>query len=105
MKARCLANSLYNVAVVLRKAGRQGESERYFEDAIRMRGQLLGPDHPDTAQLEMELTTALAEQNKLAAAFPHCARAHAAFLRYFGGEHPLTETTGQLLEKLPAPPK
>lgn len=99
-----LANSLYNVAVVLRKAGKQAESEPYFEESIRVREKLFGADHPDTALLEMELMTALAEQNKLAAAATHCLKAHASFLRYFGGEHPLTESTGRLLERLPRPP-
>lgn len=96
-----LANSLYNVAVVLRRAGKQAESEPYFEESIRVREKLFGADHPDTALLEMELTTALAEQNKLAAAAANCRKAHASFLRYFGGEHPLTESTGKLLERLP----
>jgi hypothetical protein len=98
-----LANSLYNVAVVLRKAGKPAESEPYFEEAIRLREKLFGAEHPDTALLEMELTSTLVEQNKLAAAVPHCVKAKASFQRYFGSEHPLTETTRKLLERLPQP--
>lgn len=100
-----LGNSLYNVAVVLRKAGKAAESEKYFEEAIRIRTQLFGSDHPDTALLEMELAGTLVEQKKLAAAVPHCVLAQNSFAQYFGEAHPLTETTRKLLEHLPQPAK
>jgi tetratricopeptide (TPR) repeat protein len=98
-----LTNSLYNVAVVLREAGKLAEAVPYFNDAIKLRRKLFGEDHPDTALLEMELAGLYSQQGQLKAAFEPCLRAHFSFVKYFGSEYAATIATQSLLEKLPRP--
>lgn len=98
-----VANSLHNVATVLRDSGKTAESIPYYEEAIKVRSALFGADHPDVALLEMELTSTLVTRMELEAAFLHCLRANASFSRYYGPENRHTKVTGQMLEKLPRP--
>ena len=98
-----VANSLHNVATVLRNSGQMAEATPYYDEAIQIRGKLFGEDHPDVALLEMEFTSLLGLQQKLAEAFPHCLAAHFSFSKYYGPENKNTIATQQLLEKLPRP--
>jgi hypothetical protein len=98
-----VANSLHNVAIVLRDGGRKVEAVSFYEQAIKLRQKLFGEDHPDTGRLEMELGALLAQQGKLSEAFPHCLRAYLSFSAYHGPDHPLSVTTHKLLDKLPPP--
>lgn len=98
-----VANSLHNVASVMRNSGQAAEAIPFYEEAIQVRGKLFGQDHPDVALLEMELTSLLVGEKKLAEAFPHCLASHFSFSKYYGPENKNTIVTQQLLDKLPRP--
>jgi len=100
-----VANSLHNVATVLRNTEKPADAIPYYEEAIKIRGELFGVDHPDVALLELELTSLLVGRQKLKEAFPHCLAAHFSFAKYYGPENKNTIVTQQLLDKLPRPDK
>jgi|GEM_PF-5741042 hypothetical protein len=100
-----VANSLHNVATVLRNTEQSAEAIPFYEEAIKIRQKLFGEDHPDVALLELEFTSLLVGRKKLAEAFPHCLGAHFSFSKYYGSEDKNTIVTQQLLDKLPRPEK
>ena len=100
-----VANALFNLGIVLKHGGELPESVKAFEEALSVRQRLFGPDHPDTAQIEMELTVVLVDLKRLEAAFPHCMAAHFSFAEYYGDENRSTILSRQILDKLPRPKK
>jgi hypothetical protein len=100
-----VANALFNLGMVLKHGGEMTESAKAFEEALAVRQRLFGVDHPDTAQIEMELTVVLVDLKRLEAAFPHCMSAHFSFAEYYGDDNRSTILTRQILDKLPRPKK
>jgi tetratricopeptide (TPR) repeat protein len=98
-----VANALFNLGMVLKHGGELPESVKAFEEALAVRRRLFGVDHPDTAQVEMELTVVLVDLMRLEAAFPHCMAAHFSFAEYYGEENRSTILSRQILDKLPRP--
>ena len=100
-----VANSLYNVATVLKNMELTAEAIPFYEEAIKIRTKLFGQDHPDVALLEMELTSVLVGRQMLKEAFPHCLASHFSFSKYYGPENKNTIVNSQLLGNLPRPEK
>ena len=98
-----VASSLFNLAMVYKYDGKPGEAVKCLKEALAVRQALFGPDHPETAQVELELTVLLVDRKELAEAFPHCLSAHFSYQLYYGNEHRTTIVSRQMLEKLPRP--
>ncbi len=98
-----VANALFNLAMVHKHDGKSGEAVKFLEESLQQRQSLFGVDHPDTAQLEMELTVLLVDRKQLQEAFPHCMAAHFSYALYYGDDYRSTILTRQILDKLPRP--
>ena len=66
------------------------EAKAYFERALAIREQVLGPEHPDTARSLNNLGALLHAQGDLAGAKPYVERALAIREQVLGPEHPDT---------------
>ncbi len=98
-----VANALFNLGMVYKYAGKSGEAVKFLKEALAVRQSLFGEDHPDTAQIEMELTVLLVDRKELKEAFGHCMAAHFSYQLYYGDENRTTIVTRQMLDKLPRP--
>ena len=98
-----VANALFNLGMVYKFDGKTGEAVKFMEEALKVRQALFGEDHPDTAQIEMELTVLLVDRKELEKAFGHCMSAHFSFQIYYGDDNRSTIVTRQMLDKLPRP--
>jgi tetratricopeptide (TPR) repeat protein len=83
-----LADSLYNLAVVLRAQGKSADAETLNREALAMRRHLFPGDHPDLARSLNDLALVLKDQGKYAEAEPLFREALAMTRRLFPGDHP-----------------
>src|SRR5262249_17073705 len=82
---------------VLHHAGDLGAARPWYERALAIPEQVLGPDHPDTAAGLNDLGALLWNQGELTAARPLLERGVTTYERALGPDHPLT---AQVLEHL-----
>jgi tetratricopeptide (TPR) repeat protein len=76
--------------------GAQGDyaaARSYYEHALAIREQALGPTHPDTAQSLNNLAMLLYDQDQLDQAVPLVERAVAISMERLGASHPDTKRT------------
>jgi tetratricopeptide (TPR) repeat protein len=86
-RAARLCNALgYHLHVI----GDYARARPYYERALRIREQVLGEEHPDTAQSLNNLGGLLQALGDLAGACPYCERALRIREKVLGGEHPDT---------------
>jgi tetratricopeptide (TPR) repeat protein len=84
------AVSLNNLATLLQAQGDYNAARPYFERALQIREQALGPEHPDTAHSLNSLAGLLYAQADYNAARPYLERALQINENVFGPEHPDT---------------
>ena len=84
------ANSLNNLAVLLKDQGDFAGARPLFERALAIKEKALGPEHPDTATTLDNLAYLLRDQGDLAGARPLFERALAIREKALGPEHPHT---------------
>jgi tetratricopeptide (TPR) repeat protein len=94
------AESLNNLAVLLRAQGDLAAARPLSERALAIREKVLGPEHPDTATSLNNLAALLQAQGDLAAARPLSERALAIREKVLGAEHPNTATSLNNLARL-----
>jgi tetratricopeptide (TPR) repeat protein len=84
----------------LRTIGQYAEARRYYERALTIHEQGLGPEHPNTATSLNNLGALLQAQGDLAGARPYYERALHIFLARLGPNHALTQTVQDNLADL-----
>jgi tetratricopeptide (TPR) repeat protein len=84
------AQSLNNLAVLLRAQGELSGARPLYERALAIREKQLGPEHPDTATSLNNLAALLYVQGELSEARPLYERALAIWEKQLGPEHPHT---------------
>src|SRR5205823_2005317 len=67
--------STINRAVALHEQGKYAEAAPLYERALRIRENVLGPDHPDVADTLYNLAALYRTQRQVAKALPLCERA------------------------------
>ena len=82
--------------------GQYAEARPYFERALAIREQVLGPEHPDTATSLNNLGGLLQVQGDLAGARPYYERALHIFIALLGPNHTFTQTVQRNLAALDA---
>jgi tetratricopeptide (TPR) repeat protein len=75
------AQTLSNVATLLRRLGRHAEAERILRDRLAARKKRLGADHPDAMDAMGQLGVALLHLGRLREAEAMIEKAHAARTR------------------------
>jgi tetratricopeptide (TPR) repeat protein len=86
----------------LRSVGQYAEARPYYERALAIREQVLGPEHPNTATSLNNLGALLQEQGDLAGAHPYFERALHIFIARLGPDHASTQTVQRNLAALEA---
>jgi len=79
---------LHETAFYLRDRGRYTEAEPLYQRAIRIREQLLGPEHPDVATSLYGLANLYLDQGRYAEAEPLYQRAIRIREQFLGPQHP-----------------
>lgn len=82
-----LASLAYKVALYLRERGQYKQPESFFQRAVHIRQQILGPDHPEVASPLNFLGALYWEQGKYAQAEPLYQRALSIFEQALGPDH------------------
>ncbi len=85
-----LANTLYDLAILRRQQGDEGEAERLYRRALDIRERELGLNHPDVATVLNNLAALEAAQGNYDAAQPLLKRALSIRQTALGREHVLT---------------
>ncbi|MBL8946495.1 MAG: tetratricopeptide repeat protein, partial [Myxococcales bacterium] len=78
----------FNVSVVLQEQGRLPEARARLEQALEIREQILGPEHPTTMNARVELANIRVLEGDVAGGRADLERALAAYERAFGPDHP-----------------
>jgi tetratricopeptide (TPR) repeat protein len=94
------AESLNNLALLLKHQGNLAEARSLFERALAIWEKVLGPDHPNTAASLNNLAGMLEDQGDLATARPLFKRALAIFEKARGSAHPDTAISLSNLARL-----
>jgi len=94
-QAALLCNQL---AYYLQMVGEYAQAKPLYERALTIREEVLGPEHPDTAQSLDNLAVLLDAQGDYAQAKPLYERALAIYEEVLGPEHPNTEVIRQNLQ-------
>jgi tetratricopeptide (TPR) repeat protein len=84
----------------LRAVGQYAEARLYYERALAIYEQVLGPEHPNTALSLNNLDALLQVQGDLGGARPYCERALHIFMARLGPNHALTQTVQRNLAAL-----
>jgi tetratricopeptide (TPR) repeat protein len=92
-----------NLGYLLRAQGDLAGARPYYERALAIREQVLGPTHSDTALSLNNLGALLDSQGDLAGARPYYERALAIFTARLGPQHPTTQTVQRNLAVLDVP--
>ncbi len=79
---------LYLTGNYLREHARYGEAEAFYRHSLRLREQVLGPDHSEVAYPLNSLAILYREQGKYAEAEPLCQRALHITEQAYGPDHP-----------------
>ena len=95
-----VAQSLNNLAELLRDQAKDDEAEPLHRRALAIREAQLGPDHPDVANSLNSLASLLVAQAKDDEAEPLYRRALEICETQLGPDHPNTQTTRRNLELL-----
>jgi tetratricopeptide (TPR) repeat protein len=98
-----VAESLNNLACLLREQGRYAEAEPLYRRALAINEKTVGPGHPDVATILNNLAMLLQLQGKYAEAEPLYRRALVVLEKSLGSEHPnvaqsLNNLAGLLLQ-------
>jgi tetratricopeptide (TPR) repeat protein len=94
------ARLLNDTAVYLDNQGRYPEAEPLYEQALAIREQQLGPEHPHTADSLNNLAGLYHAQGKYEQAEPLLRRALAIYEQRLGAKHPATRTIQSNYDKL-----
>ncbi len=78
----------FNVSVVLQEQGRLPEARARLEQALAIREQILGPEHPTTMNARAELANIRVLEGDVAGGRADLERALVAYERAFGPDHP-----------------
>lgn len=78
----------FNVSVVLQEQGRLPEARARLEQALAIREQILGSEHPTTMNARVELANIRVQEGDVAGGRADLERALAAYERAFGPDHP-----------------
>jgi Tfp pilus assembly protein PilF len=81
---------LHNLAAVDQARGRAEEAEQQYRQALALKEQLLGPDHPEVGLVANNLGTLLCEQQRDTEAAGFYRRALVIAERCYPPEHPAT---------------
>ena len=87
-----MAQSLNNLAELYRSQGRYTEAEPLYREALDLRKQLLGDNHPDVAQSLNNLASLYYYQGRYEEAEPLYLEAINIFRERLGENHPHTQT-------------
>jgi tetratricopeptide (TPR) repeat protein len=75
---------------VLHYQGRYEEAEEMYRDALARRGEVLGPNHPETLTSVRNLALLLSSRRRFDEAIPLLERAYTGSRNALGDDHPAT---------------
>ena len=99
-----MARAANSIGRVLCEEGRCAEALARHEEALAMRLEALGPEHPDVAATLADAAAAHCGLGQEEAALERCIEAHEVFERVLGPDHHLTIDAARLLYQLAPPP-
>src|SRR5262249_647540 len=85
-----VAVQLHNLAALEQECGQPERSERLYRQALGIKEELLGPDHPEVALIANSLGTLLYQERRLEEAAAQLRRAPAIAEDRYPAAHPVT---------------